>query len=123
MTSPTAAAVTAAFQATQAARGEAVTYDDGTTSGAITAVRGQTTWEPRQSPVDGAWIEERSTDWLILAEDLSDADIDMPAIGHTITDGTSQEFIVLPFGSAELVYRWHDRGRTVYRIFTKERAT
>jgi len=118
MVTPVEAAVSAAFAAQKAVRGESVTYNDGTTSASITAVRGQTTWEPKQSPIDGTWIEERSADWLIEASDLSGA----PAAGHTITDESGQKYKVLPFGDAELVFRWHDRGRTVYRVFSKDRA-
>lgn len=116
-------AVQSAFLANRRVAGEDVTYSDGTESATVTAIRGETIWEPTDSPVDGLTIAEKSVDWLILKSDLTDESVATPASGHTITDAAGQVYRVLPMGPSELVYRWHDRGgRTIYRIHSKERA-
>jgi hypothetical protein len=121
MVSPIQAANLAAHAGSRSVRGESVTYAAGATSFTVTAVRAQTTWEPRPSNIDGVLIEERSTDWIIDLVDLTDNSITAPVAGHTITDENGVVYRLLPFGGNELVYRYHDRARTVVRCFSKER--
>ena len=122
MVSPVNAAMQATHAATRRVRGETVTYARGATTVAVTATRGSSRWT--SEAVEGSVnVDERSDDWLILATDLTEAGITGgPTRGDTITDENETVFRVMPSGSTEQVWRWHDRGRTVYRVFSKERA-
>jgi len=122
MVSPVNAAMQATHAATRSVRGESVTYTRGATTVMVTATRGSSRWDAEQ--VEGAVnVEERSEDWLIIATELTEAGITGgPTRGDTITDENETIFRVMPPSSTEQVWRWHDRGRTVYRIFSKERA-
>lgn len=116
-----ATAKTAAFRASLIAKGETITYErNGTVISVGLAIRGQTDW-PAESAFDGAMIHERSTDWLLMATD-DNGDTWEPARGDTITDENGVVFQVLPFGATEQTFRFHDRGRTIYRVYSKERA-
>ena len=116
-----------AQNATQAAsrllRGEVVQVVSGANSVSVTnAVRGETTWETSDVET-GVTIESRSVDWMILRSTLTAAGITQPVSGMTITDANGQKHVALPFGDAQTVWRWHDRGgKTTYRIHTKERS-
>lgn len=122
MVSPVNAAMQATHAATRRVRGETVTYTRGATAVEVTATRGSSRWT--SEAVEGSVnVDERSEDWLILAADLIDGGITGgPTRGDTITDENNTVFRVMPPGSTEQVWRWHERGRTVYRIFSKERA-
>ena len=112
----------ATHAATRCVRGESVTYTRGAMTVTVTATRGISRWD--SEAVEGSVnIDERSEDWLIIATDRAEAGITGgPTRGDTITDENETIFRVMPPSSAEQVWRWHDRGRTVYRIFSKERA-
>lgn len=122
MVSPVNAAMQATHAATRRVRGESVTYTRGATTATVTATRGSSRWA--SEPVEGSVnVEERSEDWLIVATDLTEAGITGgPTRGDTITDENGTVFRAMPPGDTEQVWRWHDRGRTVYRVFSKERA-
>lgn len=111
----------ATHAATRSVRGESVTYTRGATTVTVTATRGSSRWT--SEAVEGSVnVDERSEDWLILAADLTDGEITGgPTRGDTITDENGTVFRVMPPGSTEQVWRFHDRGQTVYRIFSKER--
>ena len=123
MVSPVNAAMQATHAATRRVRGESVTYTRGATTVTITATRGSSRWT--SETVEGSVnVDERSEDWLIIATDLTEAGITGgPTRGDTITDENETVFRAMPPGSAEQVWRWHDRAKTVYRIFSKERAS
>ena len=112
----------ATHAATRRVRGETVTYTRGATAVEVTATRGSSLWT--SEAVEGSVnVQERSDDWLIVASELTEAGITGgPTRGDTITDESETVFRVMPPASTEQVWRWHDRGRTVYRIFSKERA-
>jgi len=89
----------------------------------VTATRGSSRWT--SEAVEGSvTVDERSEDWLIVATDLTESGITAaPTRGDTITDENGTVFRAMPPGSTEQVWRWHDRGRTIYRIFSKERTS
>lgn len=98
-------------------KGEGVSYFRDVTPLEITAIRGGTQWDTEQ-PESGITIEERSVDFLISTSELSLT----PQRGDSITDENGVTYRVMPFGPDNQLWRWHDPGRTVKRIFTKERV-
>lgn len=116
-----AAAVEAAMAVSRSVRGESVAYTRGGTTIAVDrAVRGTTDWD-RTAPFSGVRLGDRSTDWLILASSLVSGGTQFePTRGDEIV-ANGVTFRVMPFGPEKQLWSWHDRGRTTYRIHTKER--
>ena len=123
MVTPIQAAQRAGLAAAAAIAGEAITYSRGALSISIAqAIRGQTSWDAT-APFNGVRVGDKSTDFCILAALVVNGSgvVLEPARGDTITvDGRS--FRVMPFGPDAQLWQWHDVGRTVYRIHTKERT-
>lgn len=121
MVSPISAASAAAQAAAFRLRRETVTFARGASSVTVQAVRGQRSWE-RSQPSGGVSIGDRSEDWIILAADLViSAAVVTPQRGDTITAG-STVFRVMPFGTNDQLWQYHDRDRLYLRIHTKERT-
>ena len=122
MTSPIAAAAAAARAASQAVRGESVTFSRGAYSLTLTAVRGSTGWD-RSAPYGGIRIGDRSTDWILKAADLVDSNGDeiKPQRQDEIAVG-GVTFRVMPYGPDNQLWMFHDRDRRYIRIHTKERV-
>lgn len=123
MVSPISAAMQAATAATRAVRGVTITYRRGSTDVEVVAVRGSTKWDVEQID-NGAHASERSVDWIITVDDLTqdDGTVLTPQRADEVIDENGVTYRVMPFGPDEQLWRWHDReSQTVYRIHTKER--
>jgi len=123
MVTPIQAAMQAAMAATRAVRGQVVTYRRGATELECTAVCGTTKWYLEQID-NGVHASERSTDWIITVDDLtqSDGTVLTPQRGDEVIDENGVIFRVMPFGPDEQLWRWHEgESQTIYRIHTKER--
>ncbi len=122
MPSPVARAVSSALALSRGIRGEEITYTrDSQTIPVAKAVRGSTVWDSVEVET-GLHIQERMTDWIISATD-TDGDSWTPQRDDIVTDENGVKFRVMPLGDTDQVWQWHDRGRTFYRIHSKERAS
>lgn len=112
----------AVFRASLRVSGEDVVFVRGDTRIECKAIRGSTNWDAN-AVFPGNRVGNRSTDWLIVAADLMPFGSDealRPAREDEIhTDG--ETFRVMPFGSDSQLWKFHDRSRQIYRVFTKER--
>ena len=103
--------------------GEPVIFVRGETRIECKAVRGSTNWDTNAA-YPGNRVGTRSTDWLIVAVDLTPDDADSPLVperSDEIHTGNG-DFRVMPFGPDSQLWKYHDRGRQIYRIFSKERS-
>lgn len=113
----------AAFRASLRVSGESITFVRGDTSITCKAVRGSTNWDANAA-FPGNRVGTRSTDWLIVQADLKPTGETEPLIperGDEIQTANGN-FRAIPFGTDSQVWKYHDRGRQILRIFSKERT-
>lgn len=95
--------------------GQAVSYNDGTDTASVRAVKGRPDLDVAEELT--VRLDSRYHDWMIKASDLADAGINVPpAVGHTITINSDVYTVVnlvdLP------CWQWVDGGENEYRIHT-----
>lgn len=110
--------IAAALAEARAEFGEAVTYSRGATSVSLVASIGAT--ERDRNERDGLVTVDRRQDFLLLASDLADAGLGVPAPGDLIVADADAETVtweVLPIGG-EPCYRYRDAERSEIRVHT-----
>ncbi|NLG44785.1 MAG: hypothetical protein GX547_16205 [Phycisphaerae bacterium] len=101
------------------AAGEPITYRRGEALVSLTAVRGQSEFDPLDPA--GVAITSHTTDWLVQRADLAaDGELLTPAAGDTIEDAAGVRYDVRrPDG--EKPYRYSDHAATRLRIHSQRR--
>ncbi len=110
-------------QSTRALAGVPVIYSRGVQSSQLKAVMGQSVWEVIDGD-SGLATENRSTDFLILADDLRLGGLHTrperdDRVVATI-NGTEHTFQVVPARADQRPWRYTDAGQVQFRIHTNE---
>jgi hypothetical protein len=111
------------FRASLRVSGEDITFVRGDVTIPCKAIRGNTNWDANTA-FPGNRVGNRSTDWLIVAADLIPTDETDPLTPKRddAIQTDAGDFKVMPFGADSQLWKYHDRARQIYRIFTKERT-